>query len=222
VTNTYFPQVLIHKDALSEAIRKHWSSLQTASNPEFARILKNVPEIGVAFAIFTNEEVYHGIVRMQGPVVRKALPAPKIAGYDLLASGDRFIGADAPNEPLFAETIEAGDVSRSRESASPCWKESLPCTRPKAVTCFYGFARLEPAPTIADEMLDEVIIAADGTTKPPKCKPTRIRLLNPGTGWHRNPTAVGEPSGSAKAWRACPSTFCWTYIRRCESTRSSK
>lgn len=168
-TNTYFPQAVtiislpIHEDALSEAIRKHWSSLQAAPNPEFVGILKNVPEIGAAFAAFTNEEVYQRIVRLRETVVREAVQDPKMAEYDLLASGDRFIGADAPNEPLFAEALEVVDVSccLTRDGKSAL-DGIVAVHRLKAVTCLYGFTRLEPAPTIADEMLDEVNIAVDG------------------------------------------------------------
>lgn len=153
----------IHEDALSEAIRKYWSSLQTAPNPEFVGILKNVPEIGAAFAAFTNDEVYQRIVRMRETVVREAVQDPKMAEYDLLASGDRFIGTDAPNEPLFAETLELGDVSRCLTRDRKSVLEGIVAVhRLKAVTCLYGFTRLEPAPTIADEMLDEVNIAVDG------------------------------------------------------------
>ncbi|MBZ9696464.1 MULTISPECIES: DUF1998 domain-containing protein [unclassified Mesorhizobium] len=168
-TNTYFPQAVtiislpIHEDALSDAIRKHWSSLQSASDPNFIGVLKNVPEIGSMLAAYSNEEIYQRIVRMREAVVREAAQDPKMAEYDLLASGDRFIGADASAEPLFAETIDVADIDRCvTTDGKPLLDAVVAVHRLKAVTCLYGFTRLEPAPTLTDEMLDDVQLAVDG------------------------------------------------------------
>ncbi|OPH83128.1 DUF1998 domain-containing protein [Nitrobacter vulgaris] len=168
-TNTYFPQSVtiislpINEDALSEAIRKNWSSLQKATDPAFVEVLRNVPEIGASLAGYGNEDIYRRIIRMRESVVREAVQDPKIAEYDLLASGDSIIGADGIGEPLFAETLDVPDINRCvTVDGQPYLNSIVAVHRLKAVTCLYGFTRLEPAPTIAEEMLEEVRLAVDG------------------------------------------------------------
>lgn len=76
----------------------------------------------------------------------------------MLASGKLVIGEDKPSQPLFAETLPAV------EAADPLGLvESIVAVhRLQAVTCLYGFTRLEPAPTIQDQQLEDVRIATEG------------------------------------------------------------
>ncbi|TBH59768.1 DUF1998 domain-containing protein [Rhizobium leguminosarum] len=168
-TNTYFPQAVtiislpIHEDALSASIRRHWTSLQSASNPNFVGILKNVPEIGAALAPYGDDEIYQRILRMREAVVNEAMQDPKIAEFDLLASGEHLIGADRPGEPLFAQTLTvSGSGACLSADGLSVLDRIVAVHRLKAVTCLYGFTRLEPAPTMADQLLEDVSLAVDG------------------------------------------------------------
>jgi hypothetical protein len=168
-TNTYFPQSVtlislpIHEDALSQATRKHWTSLQGATDPAFVGILKNVPEIGASIGMFTNEEIYTRIVQLREAVVREALQDPKIAEFDLLGSGQAVIGVDGPREPLFAETLQNADLEQCKTtSGQPLLQSIVAVHRLRAVTCLYGFTRLEPAPTFTEQLLEDVRLAVDG------------------------------------------------------------
>ncbi|MGX1165762.1 hypothetical protein AB7M16_002028 [Bradyrhizobium sp. USDA 372] len=168
-TNTYFPQTVtiislpIHEDALSQSIRKHWTSLQGATDPAFIGVLKNVPEIGASIGRFSNEEVYARIVQLREAVVREALQDPKIAEFDLLGSGEAVIGTDGPREPLFAEAVQEIDFDRCKTTGGESLLEAVVAVhRLRAVTCLYGFTRLEPAPTFAEQLLEDVRLAVDG------------------------------------------------------------
>ncbi len=150
-TNTYFPQTVtiislpIHEDALSQAIRKNWTSLQGATDPAFVGVLKNVPEI------------------LREAVSREAVQDPKIAEFDVLGIGEPVIGADVRNEPLFAETLNVPDIAQCTTRDQEMMLQSVVAVhRLRAVTCLYGFTRLEPAATFTEQMLEDVRLAVDG------------------------------------------------------------
>jgi hypothetical protein len=168
-TNTYFPQTVtiislpIHEDALSQAIRKNWTSLQGATDPAFVGILKNVPEIGASLGRYSNEDIYTWIRQMRDAVTRDAVQDPRVAEFDLLGSGNRVIGADARGEPLFAETLDIPDIAQCTTRDGDQLLESVVAVhRLRAVTCLYGFTRLEPAATFAEQVLEEVRLAVAG------------------------------------------------------------
>ena len=162
-TNTYFPQTItlislpIYEDDLSEAVRKHWSSLQSATSPDFIGILRNVPEIGASLVGFSNEAVFENVQRQRSALAQDTAQDPKIAEFELLASGKAVIGEDKPSQPLFAETLPT-----SGTDPLGLVESTVAVHRLQAVTCLYGFTRLEPAPTMQDEHLEDVRIAAEG------------------------------------------------------------
>lgn len=168
-TNTYFAQTVtvislpVHEDALSAAIRKHWSILQTATCANDIAVLKNVPEIGASLGHYGNNDVYARILQMRGATQEEAIQNPKIAEFDLLGGGRTLIGADKQGEPLFAETLTGADLGQNLTSDGPPFLDSLIAVhRLRAVTCLYGFTRLEPAPTITEALLEDVRLAVDG------------------------------------------------------------
>jgi hypothetical protein len=153
----------IHEDALSQAIRKNWTSLQGATDPAFVGILKNVPEIGASIGGYNNEDIYARIVQLREAVGREAIQDPKVAEFDLLGSGEPAIGSDARGEPLFAETLNLADIGRcTARNGEPLLQSVVAVHRLRAVTCLYGFTRLEPAATLTEQMLEDVRIAVDG------------------------------------------------------------
>lgn len=168
-TNTYFAQTVTvislptREDAMGEAIRKHWSSLQAATGKEFVGILRNVPEIGSALQGYSDEAVYSRIRQMREQDVRAASMHPKIEEFDLLASGREQIGRDADDEPLFAETLPKAALASCTTALGHEFFDSVVAVhRLRAVTCLYGFTRLEPAATMSEALLEEVRLAVDG------------------------------------------------------------
>ncbi|HJW42627.1 MAG TPA: DrmB family protein [Rhizomicrobium sp.] len=168
-TNTYFAQTVtvislpIHDDALGDAIRKHWSSLQSATGKEFVGVLRNVPEIGAVLQGYSDEAVFARIQQMREQDVRAASIHPKIEEFDLLGSGRDQIGRDADDEPLFAETLPRAVLANCTTALGQEFLESVVAVhRLRAVTCLYGFTRLEPAATMSEALLEEVRLAVDG------------------------------------------------------------
>ncbi len=126
-------------------------------------ILKNVPEIGASLTGFSNEAIFARILQLRETVSQEAVQDPKIGEFDLLGSGAQFIGIDAADEPLFAETLCIPGISACKTRDGEEMLQSVVAVhRLRAVTCLYGFTRLEPAATYIDEMLEDVRLTVDG------------------------------------------------------------
>ncbi len=168
-TNTYFPQTVtiislpVNEDALGQAIRKNWTSLQSATDPGFVGVLKNVPEIGASLGGYSNEDIFARILQLRETVSQGAVQDPKIAEFDLLGSDSQFIGIDGIDEPLFAETLRLPRISECKTRDEEVMLQSVVAVhRLRAVTCLYGFTRLEPAATYTEEMLEDVRLTVAG------------------------------------------------------------
>ena len=90
-------------------------------------------------------------------VGREAAQDPKVAEFDLLGSGTPIIGADSAREPLFAQTLDIPHIDCCATPDGPLLDSVVAVHRLRA--CLYGFTRLEPAPTFAEDMLEDVRIA---------------------------------------------------------------
>jgi hypothetical protein len=166
-TNTYFAQTvtvisLTKADSLvRQMIQEHRSIIDSIRTlPNFLQALRMFPQTKEAFAKFSDDEILQGLDR-GGVGAAQEAANPRIAEFDLLASGSRWIGHDGPGSFLFAETID-----RSLLVLRPPWDELLEGVvkvhRLREVTCLYGFTRLEPPPTSAESDLDEIRLAVDG------------------------------------------------------------
>ena len=166
-TNTYFAQTvtvisLTKADSrVRQAIQEHQSTVDSIRPlPNFLQALRMLPQTKEAFAPFSDDEIMQAL--SDGSVgTAQGAANPRIAEFDLLSSGARWIGHDGPGSFLFAETVD-----RSRLALAPPWAELLEgivkVHRLREVTCLYGFTRLEPPPTSAESELDEIQLAVDG------------------------------------------------------------
>jgi hypothetical protein len=87
---------------------------------------------------------------------------PKLAEFDVFASGELTIGENQPGSLLYAETL-------LRDAWDP---DGDPVLRPignlvvvhrlREVGCLYGFTRFEAAPTAADGNLEDIRLAVRG------------------------------------------------------------
>jgi hypothetical protein len=168
-TNTYFAQTVtvislpIHEDALGTAVRKHWSSLQSLTEASHIGVIRNVGEIGATLKGYSDADVFARIQQLRERDRHDAVVHPKVEEFDLLASGKAIIGRDAESEPLFAETLSAVDLDRvGTRDGCRLLASVVAVHRLRAVTCLYGFTRLEPAPTMSEALLEEVQLAVDG------------------------------------------------------------
>ena len=86
---------------------------------------------------------------------------PKIAEYQLLASGRALIGVNSPDAHLHAETLlrTVWDPNGDPELAGV--GAVVAVHRLREVACLYGFTRFEPAPLASDD-LEDVGLAVRG------------------------------------------------------------
>lgn len=168
-TNTYFAQTVTvislpsREDGLGEAIRKFWTTLQQAVDANFIKVIRTVAEIGASLQGYSDDAVFARVQQMRERDVSAASVHPKIEEFDLLAGGGAEIGRDGENEPLFAQTLRRSELGPCLTADGVEFLESVVAVhRLRAVTCLYGFTRLEAAATLSESFLEEVRLAVDG------------------------------------------------------------
>ena len=97
----------------------------------------------------------------EAPKLRSPNINPRIAEFDLLASGAPFIGSDTAGSFFYAETLPRDGLGFRIPGprSSRMWSRCIGCVKS---TCLYGFTRLEPPPTSAESELDEIQLAVNG------------------------------------------------------------
>lgn len=165
-TNTYFAQTVTvisltnSDDRARQTVQEHRPTIDSIrALPNFLEILRSLPNTKDAFSEFSDDEILRALDEETGEVATSA--NPRIAEFDILASGARFIGHDGPTSHLFAETLPLEGLDL-REPWRGFLKGVVKVHRLREVTCLYGFTRLEPPPTAAESELDEIQLAVDG------------------------------------------------------------
>jgi hypothetical protein len=166
-TNTYFPQTITvisltrSDDLVRQTIEEHRATVDSIRGmSNFLEVLRSLPTTKGAFAEFSDDAILRAL-ETAGTEVGSAAVNPRIAEFDLLASGKATIGNNALGSFLLAETLD-----KSSLDLAPRWARLFQAVvqvhRLREVTCLYGFTRLEPPPTSAESELDEVRLAVDG------------------------------------------------------------
>jgi hypothetical protein len=166
-TNTYFPQTVTvisltkANDKLRQTIAENKTTIDSILTlPNFLDVLRAIPQMKEAFKDFSNEEILQALAsgNEQGSNPNED---PRIAEFDMMASGAPVIGSDGAGSFFYAETLPFASL----ELAQP-WdaflKNVVRVHRLREVTCLYGFTRLEPPPTSAESELDEIQLAVNG------------------------------------------------------------
>lgn len=166
-TNTYFAQTvtvisLTNSDSRArQTVQEHRPTIDSIrALPNFIDVLRSLPNTKDAFADFTDAEIIRALEEETGGGTTASVN-PRIAEFDILASGANFIGHDGPTSHLFAETLAPAKLELS-EPWQSFLKGVVKVHRLREVTCLYGFTRLEPPPTAAESELDEIQLAVDG------------------------------------------------------------
>jgi hypothetical protein len=168
-TNTYFPQVAgvislpQSVDELARRIEDHWSVLEgcnSASEVGMARRFN--PALKASLEGYTDEQVFFRLHSLAAPGTQiEAAVDPKIAEFELLASGSPLIGSTEPGAHLHAETLDRRVWDPDNESALNGIQSIVAVHRLREVVCLYGFTRFEPAPLATDE-LEDIGLAVSG------------------------------------------------------------
>jgi hypothetical protein len=166
-TNTYFPQTVTvisltkANDKLRQTIAENKTTIDSILTlPNFLDVLRAIPQMKEAFKDFSNDEILQALAsgNEQGS---NANEDPRIAEFDMMASGAPVIGSDGAGSFFYAETLPFASLELQKP-----WdaflKNVVRVHRLREVTCLYGFTRLEPPPTSAESELDEIQLAVNG------------------------------------------------------------
>jgi hypothetical protein len=146
-TNTYFPQVYTvislptAEDELTKLVESISGKLTKVQSIQDLAVYRRLDStIGATFQGHSDQDVFTRLQRIREGALADSGRSPKLAEFDLLASGRPEIGH---NHPTAIKSLVA--VHRLRE-----------------VSCLYGFTRFEAAPTSADGQLEDVQLAVRG------------------------------------------------------------
>ena len=165
-TNTYFPQVVTvislpqGDDALAKAVDGVWETVGTVDSVETLKtLLKHVVAVAGALRGFDVNRSFAHIQSRQREEVAGSQSSPRIAEFDLLASGRAMIGDPGLDSRLYALTLPR--TAWELKGELPFIKNVVAVHRLQEVSCLYGFTRFEPAPTLEDDV-EEVRLAVSG------------------------------------------------------------
>jgi hypothetical protein len=168
-TNTYFPQVARvvslpqTVDELARRIEAFWSVLEGCTSLDDIRGARRFnPALRASLDAYSDESILTRLQSMSGGGSQIDAPEdPRIAEFQLLASGAPLIGANHAAAHLHAETLDRAVWDPDGDPAARGIQSLVAVHRLREVACLYGFTRFEPAPLATDE-LEDVGLAVSG------------------------------------------------------------
>ena len=171
-TNAYFPQVAnvialpVDADHIGDIIKANLASLaKLTSVDQLIGVLSFNQALSSMFGAVDPVQVFARIQELKGadsPATPVA-SSPKVAEFDILASGKDVIGINSIDSRLHAKTLK-DDEWKSGDILERLLFRVVAVKRLTEVTCLYGFTRLEPAPVASDGSLEEVLLAVEGAS----------------------------------------------------------
>ena len=171
-TNAYFPQVAnvismpIGADPIGDIIKANLASLSALANvDQLIGVLSFSPALSGALGKFDPHLLFSRIQEMKNTANPETptSSSPKIAEFDILASGKQTIGTNSIDSRLHATTLQEHEW-KTGDSLERLLSRVVAVKRLTEVTCLYGFTRLEPAPVASDGSLEEVLLAVEGAS----------------------------------------------------------
>ena len=168
-TNTYFPQVARvlslpqTVDELARRIETFWSVLERCTSLDDVRAARRFnPALRASLEEYSDEVVFNRLQSMHGGGAQvDAAEDPRIAEFQLLASGAPLIGADRTRRTSACGDTRPDNMGSRRRPVARGIKSLVAVHRLREVACLYGFTRFEPAPLATDE-LEDVGLAVSG------------------------------------------------------------
>jgi hypothetical protein len=168
-TNTYFPQVARvlslpqRVDELARRIETFWSVLEQCKSLEDVSAARRFnPPLRASLQEYPDDVVFNRLQSMNVSSTQVDAPEdPRIAEFQLLASGVPLIGVAEPGANLHAETLDRTIWDPDRDPVASGIKSLVAVHRLREVACLYGFTRFEPAPLATDD-LEDVGLAVSG------------------------------------------------------------
>jgi len=169
-TNTYFPQVLTiislpsEEDELTKLVAELSGELNEVQTVEHVAMAKRFnSKVAASLGPYSDQDIFERLSRIREGARADATRSPKLAEFDVFASGRDEIGQNQPNARLYAQTLsrDVWDNNDSEIDLSVV-KCLVAVHRLREVSCLYGFTRFEAAPTSTDGEIEDVSLAVDG------------------------------------------------------------
>lgn len=168
-TNAYFPQVATvislpeADDTLGRIVAEHLTDLrEVASAAEVGLARKFNQSLRAALEGYSDEAIFARVAQLKSGDIAATAPDPRVAEYELLASGRALIGEDSPDALLHATTLARSTWDKDGEPLLAGIEALVAVHRLREVVCLYGFTRFEGSPPISDDGLEDVGIAVRG------------------------------------------------------------
>jgi hypothetical protein len=168
-TNTYFPQVATvislpsAENALSALVQGHFTDLADAQSPaDIAQARRFNGALRASLEGYADTDVFARLQVLRNRRDQDASVAPKLAEFDVFASGNPTIGENQPDSLLFAEMLGRRVWDPDSDPLAAPIASLVVVHRLREVSCLYGFTRFEAAPTAADGELEDIRIAVRG------------------------------------------------------------
>lgn len=168
-TNTYFAQVAtiislpLAEDLLTKRITENITVLEKALDPSWITILRSVGQIAESLKGYTDAEVFERLGQIKLGLKADSAKDPKLAEFELLASGRTLIGDNRPDARLHAETLQRDEWDPEKDPVCRGITSLVAVHRLREVACLYGFTRFEPAP-MADDGIEDIGLAIRGAS----------------------------------------------------------
>jgi Domain of unknown function (DUF1998) len=168
-TNTYFPQAATiislprSDDELSRRVAERLSDLREAESANDIRSARRF-NIATRTALegYSDEDVFACLQRLTSGGAAETVADPRIAEFEVFASGRTLIGENRPNALLHAATLRREQWDPNDDPLLAGIDGLVAVHRLREVVCLYGFTRFEPAPTVSDDVLEDVGLAVRG------------------------------------------------------------
>ena len=167
-TNTYYPQVAMvislpqADDELTRRVGEFMKDLHEVSgSADVAMARKFNAELRARLAGYGDDDVFDCVQRLLASPGDGQAADPRIAEFDVLASGRPVIGQNRRDAHLHAETLPRSAWDPGDDTLVAGIADLVAVHRLREVSCIYGFTRFDPAPT-ADDELEDIGLAVSG------------------------------------------------------------
>jgi hypothetical protein len=169
-TNTYFPQVYTvislpsEEDELTRLVDELSGELANVRDVQHVAMAKQFnSKVAATLGNYPDAEIFARLTRIREGATVDSGRSPKLAEFDVFASGRTEIGQNHPTAKLYAQTLprESWADPSARLDLSVI-KNLVAVHRLREVSCLYGFTRFEAAPTSGDGELEDVQLAVHG------------------------------------------------------------
>jgi len=168
-TNAFFPQVATvislpeAEDALGRIVAAHLTDLREAGSPaEIGLARKFNQSLKAALQAYSDEAVFARVKQLEAGGVAATAPDPRVAEYEVLASGQALIGEDRSDALLHAATLPRSAWDPDDAPLLSGIHSLVAVHRLREVVCLYGFTRFESSPPMGDDGLEDVGLAVRG------------------------------------------------------------